>query len=280
MIDSRVRFRRRVSSSITQIGAERRSTSWTPCGIRRSTSAGPHRRAQNPSTFRPRSLSNGARSTLLARTPAKKTSSRNSLAGGNDRSDRAQVDADRTFALCEPALWFDNVDAGASPVRGLDRIVAVLGGHRDVEVQAHCKPDGVVSLKSLAISGFLTIRVPRVWDVAWRRGTRATSLVDWRAGSRLRLPSMSGRRACQSLRLGSGTRRHHKERSPSSPGSTIGPKTMMTAGRRRHTGWTRSDACVVCCESPLAATSSRRGAYSFSAPSSLPRLRSNVPSGR
>ena len=49
------------------------------------------------------------------------------------------------------------------------RIVAVLGGHGDLEVQAHCKPDGVVSLKSLAISGFLTIRVPRVWDDSERR---------------------------------------------------------------------------------------------------------------
>src|SRR3990172_13245960 len=42
------------------------------------------------------------------------------------------------------------------------RIVAVLGGHGDVEVQAHCRPDGVVSLKAVAISGFRTVRVPRV----------------------------------------------------------------------------------------------------------------------
>jgi len=43
------------------------------------------------------------------------------------------------------------------------RVVAVLGGHEDIEVQAHCKPDGVVSLKAVAISGFRTVRVPRVW---------------------------------------------------------------------------------------------------------------------
>ena len=49
------------------------------------------------------------------------------------------------------------------------RIAAVLGGHGDLEVQAHRKPDGVVFLKSLAISGFLTIRVPRVWDDSERR---------------------------------------------------------------------------------------------------------------
>jgi hypothetical protein len=49
------------------------------------------------------------------------------------------------------------------------RIVAVLGGHGDVEVQAHCKPDGVVSLKGVAISGFRAVPVPRVWDDPERR---------------------------------------------------------------------------------------------------------------
>ena len=72
------------------------------------------------------------------------------------------------------------------------RIVAILGGHGDVEVQAHCKSDGVVSLKSLAISGFLTIRVPRVWDDAERRVV---------------------------------------ERDPRDELDRIGPRTMMTAGR-------------------------------------------------
>ncbi len=49
------------------------------------------------------------------------------------------------------------------------RMVAVLGGHGGVEVQGHCKPDGVVSLKAVAISGFRTVRVPRVWDNPERR---------------------------------------------------------------------------------------------------------------
>ncbi len=49
------------------------------------------------------------------------------------------------------------------------RIVAVLGGHGDVEVQAHCKPDGIVSLNAVAISGFRMVRVPRVWDSPERR---------------------------------------------------------------------------------------------------------------
>ena len=44
------------------------------------------------------------------------------------------------------------------------RMVAVLGGHGDVEVHAHCKPDGVVSLQAVALSGFQMVRVPRVWD--------------------------------------------------------------------------------------------------------------------
>ena len=48
-------------------------------------------------------------------------------------------------------------------------IVAVMGAHGDVEVQAHCKPEGVVSLKAVAISGFQTVRVPRVWDNPQRR---------------------------------------------------------------------------------------------------------------
>lgn len=49
------------------------------------------------------------------------------------------------------------------------RVVAVLGGHGDVEVHAHCKPDGVISLTAVAISGFRLARVPRVWDDPERR---------------------------------------------------------------------------------------------------------------
>jgi hypothetical protein len=44
------------------------------------------------------------------------------------------------------------------------RIVSVLGGNSDLEVQAHCKSDGVVSLNGVAISGFRTVK--RVRDAA------------------------------------------------------------------------------------------------------------------
>lgn len=49
------------------------------------------------------------------------------------------------------------------------RVVAVLGGHGDVDVRAHCTPDGVISLTAVAISGFRLVRVPRVWDDPKRR---------------------------------------------------------------------------------------------------------------
>ena len=59
------------------------------------------------------------------------------------------------------------------------QIVAVLGGHGDLEVQAHCKPDGVVSLKSVAISGFRMVRVPRVWDDPARREAERGAQVEF-----------------------------------------------------------------------------------------------------
>ncbi|HXW91491.1 MAG TPA: hypothetical protein VEK33_13160 [Terriglobales bacterium] len=49
------------------------------------------------------------------------------------------------------------------------RIVAVLGAHEDVDVQGRCQPDGVVSLKGLAISGFRIVHLPRVLDDPERR---------------------------------------------------------------------------------------------------------------
>ena len=33
-----------------------------------------------------------------------------------------------------------------------------------LEVQAHCRSDGVFSLRGVAIFGFRTVRVSRVWD--------------------------------------------------------------------------------------------------------------------
>lgn len=53
------------------------------------------------------------------------------------------------------------------------RTVAVLGGHGDVEAQARCRTDGVVSLAAVAITGFRLVRVPRVWDDPARRNAEA-----------------------------------------------------------------------------------------------------------
>ena len=58
------------------------------------------------------------------------------------------------------------------------RVVAVLGGRGDVELHAHCKPDGVVSLTAVAISGFRLVRVPRVWDDPDRRETERSLSAD------------------------------------------------------------------------------------------------------
>lgn len=55
------------------------------------------------------------------------------------------------------------------------RIVAVLGGHGDVEVHARCYTNGLVSLSTVAISGFRIVRVPRVWDSPERRAVEADS---------------------------------------------------------------------------------------------------------
>ncbi len=116
------------------------------------------------------------------------------------------------------------------------RIVAVLGGYGDLDVQVHFKPDGLASLSGASISGFRVVRVPRVWDDPGRReaeeGQKKSLAV---SRGRSRLPSMSGSKVSRNLQPGSGTRRHRPERSRSSPGSRINPRTMMTAGRRRYT---------------------------------------------
>ncbi|PYT78966.1 MAG: hypothetical protein DMG54_19510 [Acidobacteria bacterium] len=41
-----------------------------------------------------------------------------------------------------------------------------------------CKPDGVVSLKGVAISGFRMVRVPRVWDDPQRREAEGSANVE------------------------------------------------------------------------------------------------------
>jgi hypothetical protein len=53
------------------------------------------------------------------------------------------------------------------------KIVAILGGHRDLEAEAHCGSDGVLSLTGLGILGFRMVRVPRVGDDPERREAEA-----------------------------------------------------------------------------------------------------------
>jgi hypothetical protein len=85
-----------------------------------------------------------------------------------------------------------------------------VGGHGDLEVHAHCKPDGLVSLAAVEVSGFR---------------------MDWRGSSGPR--SMTGRRVFQSSRAGSSTRLHLRTQSPSSPGSMINRRTTTAARKRR-----------------------------------------------
>ena len=44
------------------------------------------------------------------------------------------------------------------------RIVAILGGHGDLGIEAGCKLDGVASLKGVSVAAFKMVRVPRVRD--------------------------------------------------------------------------------------------------------------------
>lgn len=94
-----------------------------------------------------------------------------------DLSLSASLPYGSTTSMPEPAVfgsWTRSVMEKADAVftdivEKKGRIVAVLGAHGDVEVQAHCTSDGVVSLKAVAISGFRMVPVPRVWDDPERR---------------------------------------------------------------------------------------------------------------
>lgn len=44
-----------------------------------------------------------------------------------------------------------------------------MGGREELEVEARCKTEGVLSLKGVSVSGFRLVRVPRVWDDPDRR---------------------------------------------------------------------------------------------------------------
>jgi len=94
-----------------------------------------------------------------------------------DLSLRASLPYGSTTSMPEPHLFgpwstsvVDKVGAALTDVKERKgNIVAILGGHRDLEVEGHCGSDGVVSLTGLAISGFRMVRVPRVWDDPERR---------------------------------------------------------------------------------------------------------------
>ena len=116
------------------------------------------------------------------------------------------------------------------------RIVAVLGGHGDLEMQMHCSPEGLVSLSAVAISGFRMVRVPRVWDSPERRAAEAdphrelsrrartfeTALSDWTES------------ICALATSDPGPPRRLPTRSLPSPGSTT-KRRMMTAARKPRT---------------------------------------------
>ena len=180
-------LRRMVFTSMAS-NVSRPSSSRTLCGIGRSVPTEPHLRAPSPSTSRLRSASRGAPSTLLDRTRAKKTSSRSHWQEeATARTERrwtrvdlwlhARLPYGSTTAMPEPQLFgawtasiLEKIHGAFAEVEEKEgRIVAVLGAHGDVDVLAHCQPDGVVSLKGLAISGFRIVHLPRVWDDPDRR---------------------------------------------------------------------------------------------------------------
>jgi hypothetical protein len=85
---------------------------------------------------------------------------------------RAKLPYGSTTAMPEPDMFgawtasvVESADVAFTEVEEKKgHIVAILGGHGDLEVQARCNPDGVPSLTGLEISGFRLIAIPRVWD--------------------------------------------------------------------------------------------------------------------
>jgi hypothetical protein len=98
------------------------------------------------------------------------------------------------------------------------QIVAVLGAHGELEVQARCKPDGVVSLNGVTISGFRIVRVPRVWDDPERREAERGAHVEiGRLTRTCKITPDGWTQSVSELAPGSGTRRHHLKRSQFEP---------------------------------------------------------------
>lgn len=94
-----------------------------------------------------------------------------------DLSLRASLPYGSTTAIPEASVFgawtaavVEKADAAFTEVKERDgRILAVRGGHDDLELHARCNPDGVISLSAVAISAFRIVRVPRVWDGPERR---------------------------------------------------------------------------------------------------------------
>src|SRR5207249_2851558 len=117
-------------------------------------------------------------------------------------------------------------------------IVAVLGAHGDLQVEVRCKQTGwhcfFEGCGDLWISdGSRASGLGRSRASRGGEGIRTPNLPDWQGRSRPL--STSRRRVSRHWRPGSGIRPRHPERSQSSPGSRMNPRTMMTAGRRRYT---------------------------------------------
>lgn len=96
-----------------------------------------------------------------------------------DLSLHATLPYGSTVPIPEPAVLADwtatvvqQADAAFTHVdeKG-GRIVSVLGGHGDLEMRAHSRPDGLISLSAIAIAGFRLVRLPRVWDSSERRAS-------------------------------------------------------------------------------------------------------------
>jgi hypothetical protein len=50
------------------------------------------------------------------------------------------------------------------------QIVAVVGGREDIGIESRCNAEGILLLRSIAVSGFRIVRIPRIWDDPARRG--------------------------------------------------------------------------------------------------------------
>ena len=181
------------------------------------------------------------------------------------------MDEGRPLPLRESPLRFDHLDARAPRVRCLDYFYCGEGscslqrdrgeerphrgrpwrargspGGSPLQTGWHCFFEGCGDLwisDGSRASGLGRSRASRGGE-----GIRTPNLPDWQGRSRPL--STSRRRVSRHWRPGSGIRPRHPERSQSSPGSRMNPRTMMTAGRRRYTDHAPAEA-VSSVRSPL-----------------------------